>query len=187
MTHYGVIIADPPWNYRNSGCRGAAENEYSTMTLADLKRLPVSGLAATDSVLLMWATWPKLVEAALPLMEAWGFEYVTGFPWIKVREVNMRLDGDVDFTVPYGIGFWVRGATEIVLVGRRGDVKPPDTGYIGLLSPNLRHSRKPSSLYEYAEALDGPYLELFARRRRPGWDVFGNEVEGSIRVEFKEA
>lgn len=181
--NYGVIIADPPWNYNNAGCRGAAENEYRTMTLEELRRLPVASVAAEDCVLLMWATWPKLAEAALPLMSAWGFEYVTGFPWVKIIEVNTKLDGSVDFSVPCGIGFWVRGTTEPVLIGRRGKAKPPGDGYIGLLSPNLRHSRKPDSLYEYAESMPGPYLEMFARRPRPGWSAFGNEIEGSIVLE----
>lgn len=180
IKQYGVIIADPPWDYNHSACEGAAAKEYLTMTLAELQTLPVRELAAKDSVLLLWATWPKLDEACLPLLKAWGFKYVTGFPWVKVTSVATNLWGELEIKVPYGVGFWARGATEPVLIGRCGNVKPPTEGFIGLLSPNLYHSRKPDDLYHYAESLPGPYLELFARRKRPGWDVWGNEMKNSI-------
>lgn len=115
-------------------------------------------------------------------MQSWGFQYVTGFPWVKVTDISRNLWGELEIKVSYGIGFWSRGCTEFVMIGKRGHVKPPDMGFIGLLSPNLFHSRKPDDIYEYAESLLPPYLELFARRSRPGWDVFGNEVENSIEL-----
>ena len=179
---YGVILADPPWNYANAGCRGAAENQYSTMSVADICALPVPDMAAPDSVLLLWCTWPQMQEG-LQVMRAWGFEYVTGFPWVKVTDVSPDLWGALTFSVPYGIGFWARGASEFVLIGKRGNAKPPPNGFIGLLSPNLRHSRKPESLHHYAMSLPGPYLELFARRPFPGWDVWGNQVASSVQLE----
>lgn len=182
MTEYGVILADPPWNYSNSGCRGAAENIYPTMTFNELCQLPIESMAKDDAVLLMWATWPKLEEAAMPLIKAWGFQYVTGFPWVKVTDVSMTLWGKIEIRVPYGVGFWARGATEPLLIARRGKPPPPPNGFIGLLSPNLEHSRKPDNIYHYAESMPGPYLELFARRARPGWDVWGNEVESTVEI-----
>jgi len=172
---YATIIADPPWSYRNAGCRGAAANQYPTMTLKDICALPVANLAAPDSVLLLWATWPQLTEA-MSVIAAWGFKYVTGFPWVKVTSVYADLWGAVQIEVPFGIGFWSRGTSEPLLIARRGKAKPPERDFVGLLSPNLRHSRKPASIYEYAEALPGPRVELFARRSRDGWDVWGNEV-----------
>lgn len=178
--NYQVILADPPWSYNNAGCRGAAANEYSTMSLEELKELPVKNVTAPDCVLLMWATWPKLDEACLPLMKAWGFDYVTAFPWVKVTEVSRTLFGKLEIKVPYGVGFWARGCSELLMIGRRGSPKPPPNGFIGLLSPNLFHSRKPESIYHYAESMNGPYLEMFARRTRPGWDAFGNEVDSII-------
>jgi len=181
VKRYGCIIADPPWSYE-FGLSGSAADEYGVMSLRDLMALPVREIAAPDSILLMWATWPKLNEMCLPLLQSWGFEYVTGFPWIKVDSIQPTLFGGVGFVPHYGVGYWARGATEMVLIGRRGNVSPPDAGFVGLLSPNAYHSRKPDSLYEYAESLPGPYLELFARRPRDGWDVFGNEVEGSIEL-----
>lgn len=169
-TRFGVIVADPPWAYMQFGERkqGAAKAIYNLLDIDELCKIPVADIAAPDSILLLWGTWPKLPEAN-QLMKAWGFEHVTGFPWIK-------LDGN---GVPvYGIGFWVRGCSEFILIGRRGNVSPPRLeGFLGLMSPNLHHSRKPDSLHEYAETLPGPYLEIFARRDRPGWYCFGNQFE----------
>jgi N6-adenosine-specific RNA methylase IME4 len=182
MKRYGVILADPAWSYDNSGCRGAAANQYGTMSNDEIMSLPVRDFAADDCVLLMWATWPKLDEVCLPTLRAWGFRYVTAFPWIKVTDVSHTLWGELNISVPYGVGFWARGASEPLLIGRRGNPKPPPNGFIGLLSPNLYHSRKPDSIYDYAEALPGPYLELFARRTRPGWDAWGNEVASNIEL-----
>ena len=182
MTKYRVILADPPWSYSNSGTRGAAANIYPTMTDAALMALPVAELADDDAVLLLWATWPKLAEACLPIVAAWGFQYVTAFPWVKVTDVSRDLWGELRISVPYGVGFWARGTSEPLLIAKRGNPKPPPNGFIGLLSPNLRHSRKPDSVYECAEAMPGPYLEMFARRPRIGWDAFGNQIDNSIQL-----
>lgn len=176
---YKTILADPPWNYSNAGCRGACENHYSTMAISDICSMPVGELCEDDAVLLLWCTWPQMQEG-MTLMKAWGFEYVTGFPWVKITDVSRTLWDEIEISVPYGIGFWARGCTEFVMIGRRGSAKPPTDGFIGLLSPNLFHSRKPDDIYQYAESLPGPYLELFARRPRDGWSVFGNEVAGGI-------
>lgn len=152
------------------------------MPLATISELPVARLAADDSVLLLWATWPQMTEA-LTVMAAWGFQYVTGFPWIKILgEPRRDLFGELRIKPQYGIGFWVRGCSEPLLIGRRGQAKPPSNGWVGLLSENLQHSRKPDALYDYAESLPGPYLELFARRRRAGWDSWGNEVAATVEV-----
>ena len=182
MTRYRVILADPPWSYNNSGTRGAAANVYPTMTDADILALPVGDMADDDAVLLMWATWPKLAEVCLPAVAAWGFQYVTAFPWVKVTSVSHDLWGELRISVPYGVGFWARGTSEPLLIAKRGNPKPPPNGFIGLLSPNLGHSRKPDSVYEYAEAMPGPYLELFARRSRPGWDAWGNEIDNTATL-----
>ena len=182
MRRYGPILADPPWSYGNAGCRGAAANQYPTMTDAEICALPVADLAAPDCALVMWATWPKLREG-LDAIAAWGFDYVTAFPWVKVNSVSADLFADeIRIGVPYGVGFWARGASEIVMIGKRGSPPPPPNGFIGLLSPNLQHSRKPDSIYEFAETLPAPRLEMFARRPRDGWDVFGDQIAGSIEI-----
>ncbi len=177
MGKYGVIIADPPWNYANAGCRGAAENHYPTMTLNEICALPIGELAADNCALFLWATWPQMVEA-MAVISAWGFEYVTGLPWVKIiGQPSITLWGDLEIKAQYGVGFWIRGASEPLLIARRGKVTPPDNGLVGLLSPNLRHSRKPENIYHIAEAMTGPYLELFAQRPRAGWAAWGNQVK----------
>jgi len=166
---YGVIVADPPWQYRATTGRGIAEDNYDVLTIENLKEMPVDKLALDDCILFLWGTWPMLPEV-LGLIDAWGFTYKTGWPYVKTHK---------DGTIFYGVGRWIRGATEYVLMGIRGDVSPPEEmkNYMGILSPSLDHSRKPDSVHQIAETLPGPYLELFARRTRPGWTVFGNEIE----------
>ncbi len=173
---FSTIIADPPWSYDNTGTRGAAANQYSTMTIGDICDLPIADIANKDAVLLLWGTWPLLPEA-LQVMQAWGFKYVTGFPWVKIHGVpQTTLWGELIIKPRYGVGHWVRGCSEYVFVGRRGKVELPDKDFMGLISENYRHSRKPENLYDFAESLQGPYLEIFARRRRVGWTCIGNEI-----------
>lgn len=174
---FGVIIADPPWDYSNSGVNGAAAKHYRTMKPRELAALPVSFVAADDCLLLLWATWPNLT-VAIELARSWGFKYKTGFPWLKLQD-DPQLDsaGNVRAVKPaYGTGFWVRGCSEPVLLCTRGAIKPAMNGVLGLLSKRFAHSRKPDNLYEVAEAYPGPWLELFARREREGWVSWGNEL-----------
>lgn len=185
MTHNEkprVLIADPPWSYRNGGNRGAAERQYPTMGVDRICALGVSEIVADDCVLFLWATWPQLVEA-MRVIEAWGFTYLTGLPWVKISGLpSIDLWGDLNVKPQYGVGYWVRGCTEPLLIARRGNVSPPDGGFVGLLSENFRHSRKPDNVYHIAEQLPGPYLELFCRRPRPGWLHWGNEHDSTINL-----
>jgi len=180
---YGVILADPPWKYRNAGTRGAAENEYTTMCDLDLKAMPVAQLAAKDCLLACWCTWPML-EEGVDLLKAWEFEFITGFPWIKTQGDPQKSLFDNEWLLKpiYWVGYWMRGCSEFVLLARRGKPKLPEADFVGLLSQNFQHSRKPENLYEYCESVPGPYLELFCRRPREGWDVFGNEIESTPAV-----
>jgi len=183
MKQYGVILADPPWDYAVSHRRGAANNHYTTMGMDELAALPISDLAAPNAVLLLWATWPKLFEGIQSVIESWGFAYVTGFPWIKVTEITRGLfDGQLWIKPQWGTGYWVRGASELVLICKRGSPNFPTNPPIGLLCERVVHSSKPGDLHDYAELFPGPYLELFARRARPGWDVWGNEVHSDIEM-----
>lgn len=181
---YGVIVADPPWRYANTAVQGNVDAQYPTLSVDEICALPVRELAADDSVLLLWVTWPQLREG-LRVVEAWGFEYVTGFPWVKIiGHPSQNLWGEIEVRSQYGVGFWIRGCTEALLIARRGHVSPPSgAGLVGLLSPNLHHSRKPENIYHLAEQLPGPYVELFARRARRGWDNWGNEIETEVRLE----
>ena len=168
---YGVIVADPPWPYDNPKDHDPRMGGYTyqAMMLSEIKAVPVKALATDNAMLFLWGTWPKLLQV-VEVMTAWGFDYITGFPWVKMTASEKPV---------YGIGSWVAGCSEYVLLGRRGNVSPPnvDNRYLGLVGPALGHSRKPDDVHDIAETLPGPYLELFARRTRPGWTVFGNEIE----------
>lgn len=176
---YGVILADPPWEYtqRSSRLNGTTEDHYGTMGIDEIAALPVEDVAADDAVLMLWTTWPFLQDA-FGIMKAWGFEYVTGLPWIKVDSVHTDFDGKANFKPSYGVGFWVRGCSEPILIGRRGKPRIDRTNLVGLLSENAAHSRKPAKVHELAERFGSPRLELFGRRREPGWTVLGNAVDG---------
>jgi N6-adenosine-specific RNA methylase IME4 len=187
MTGYRVLLADPPWRYRNGG-RGAARNHYADMTTEAICALPVPDIVADDAVLYLWSTNPMLPDA-LRVLTAWGFRFKTKFTWLKTLGAPaVDLFGEVRVKPAMGGGFWVRGCSEDVLIATRGKPTPPPPAarLLGLLAPaNVQHSRKPDSIYELCERHSGPYLELFARRRRPGWDAWGNEVEGSISLTYR--
>ena len=175
---YDVLYADPPWSYEWRGFSGAAEDHYPTMPLADICRLPVADIAAKDSVLFLWATFPKL-PYALRVIEAWGFQYKTvAFVWIKQTRKSAAW-----FT---GLGFWTRSNAEICLLATRGSPKRQARNVHQLIvSPVAEHSRKPDEARRRIVALMGdlPRVELFARGAAPaGWDVFGDEAEGSIAL-----
>jgi N6-adenosine-specific RNA methylase IME4 len=182
MKKYRTILADPPWQYRNSGVQGAAEKIYPTMPTDQICDMRVGDIAHKDAVLILWCTWP-LLEDGFKVLNAWGFEYKSGMPWIKIRGTQRTLfDQDVSFQLKTSVGFWVLGCSEPILICKRGNASPPVAKHCGLLSRNIEHSRKPDDIYAYAESFPGPYLELFARRVRDGWDSYGNEVETKTSI-----
>lgn len=185
--HYRAILADPPWQF-NSLWGGrpkkteagypsrAVDAHYDTLTIEQIAALPVGELAAEDCVLFLWTCWPVL-QKSLPIIEAWGFTYKTcAFSWMKADPYRLFADDATPFA---GMGYWTRANTEPCLLATRGrptrraaDVRQ------GIIAPRREHSRKPECVRERIERLvDGPYLELFARSRRPGWESWGNEVE----------
>ena len=140
------------------------------MSLDDVKKLPVAEWAADDSILLLWVTDP-LLEKAFDVIRAWGFTYKTvGFYWVK-----QNRSGSGFFT---GLGFWTRANPEQCLLATRGSPKRKSADVPKLVvSPRREHSRKPDEMYDLIERpADGPYLELFARNSRPGWDAWGTQV-----------
>lgn len=130
---------------------------------------PVSDIAAKDSVMFMWATFPMLPQA-LALMEAWGFTYKTGGAWAKQSKTGAKW--------AFGTGYLFRSASELLLVGTRGKPKWNSRSERNLwIAPVREHSRKPDCVYEMIErAVSGPRLEMFARRHRDGWTAWGDEV-----------
>lgn len=180
---YRVIYADPPWGFKTwSGpekkvaSRGTVA-PYQTMEMSDIAALPVSEWAAEDACLFMWIVWPTLPEA-LKIIEAWGFKYKTcAFTWMKANQYKLfALEEDVYM----GLGYWTRANSEVCLLATRGKISRVDASVRqGIIEPRREHSRKPSCVYDRIEKLvgGGPYLELFARTRRSGWDAWGNQTE----------
>lgn len=179
--HYQVIYADPPWTfatYSHKGKGRSPEAYYDCMSLDEIKALPVADWAADDCVLLLWATDP-LLPTAFDVIQAWGFTYKTvGFYWAKLNKSAPSLiyDERSFFT---GLGFWTRANPEPCLLATRGHPKRRRADVRKLIvSPRREHSRKPDDAYERIEALcEGPYLEMFARAARPGWDRWGTEAD----------
>lgn len=200
MSAYATIVADPPWQYRSSGSHlrnqfgarphsnqaesntAGSESRYGALSVAELKRLPVADVAATDAHMYLWTTNSFLVEAH-ELMEAWGFQQKTVLTWVK-----MRGDGSGPSA---RMGYYFRGATEHVLFGVRGKLRLTTGKAVVpnvLFTPRvLKHSRKPDEFFDLVERVSpGPYLEMFARRPRSGWTVWGDEVAPSL-PEFNAA
>jgi ParB/RepB/Spo0J family partition protein len=169
---YGCIYADPSWRYDNVPMGDVArqnEQHYPSMALDDIKALAVP--AADNCVLFLWATVPLLPEA-IEVMKAWGFTYKSSSTWVKDKA---------------GTGYWVRGIVEHLLIGRRGEVPSPAPGdqFPGVVeAPRRRHSEKPEIFAERIERLfpNVPKLEMFARKARPGWDVWGNEAPAAMEA-----
>jgi len=174
---FGTIVADPPWAYSN-----ASKNEklsgyvtqdgntiYTTLTTQDICDLPIGEHASDDSVLMLWATWPFIPDA-LKVIDSWGFDYVTAIPMVKV---------DSKEEPKYGVGYWFRGCSEVVLIGKRKGGKSYRSNFLGIITPSMTHSRKPEHLYEVGETYPGPRLEVFARGDKAfshGWYTLGNEA-----------
>jgi N6-adenosine-specific RNA methylase IME4 len=182
---YRVLYADPPWRfatYSDKGKGRSAEAHYDCLSIDEIKRFPVAQWMAPDAVLLLWATDP-LLPRALEVIAAWGFTYKTvGFYWVKLNKgaagrlsQEWPLFAERDFFT--GLGFWTRANPEPCLLATRGRPKrrAGDVPKL-LIAPRREHSRKPDETYERIERLlPGPYLELFARRSRPGWDSLGHQ------------
>jgi len=184
---FATIYVDPAWDfttYSDKGKDRSAEKHYSTMTINDICALPVEAVAADDCALFMWATNPRLPDA-FKVGAAWGFEYATiAFVWAKQvasrTQPTMLLDVADDFHWFMGMGYWCRANVELCLLFTRGNPKRLSRSVRQLLiAPVKEHSRKPDEAYERIEKLvGGSYLELFARRTRPGWTSLGNAIDG---------
>jgi N6-adenosine-specific RNA methylase IME4 len=179
---YRVIYADPNWSYANFGAKdhGAAKAHYAGSTVEDICSVPVAKWTHPQgSLLFLWGTWPKLPEA-LKVMNAWGFDYITGLPWVKISPSSGNIRT--------GIGFWFQSTSEVLFVGRRGKAKAPKRGedpVLGLLcgserqfyAPVKEHSAKPLSLQDWIVAkFPGPYLELYARNKIHNWTSWGYDT-----------
>lgn len=163
---FRTIVADPPWRYQDAGCRGAAAGHYPTMSLEKICALAIREHAAQDAHCYLWVTNPMLVEG-FKVLAAWGFEFKTMLTWKKPR---------------LGLGRYYRSQTEHVLFGVRGKLPLHAQDISNFFeAPQGRHSEKPEEFSALVErASPGPYLELFARKQRPGWTCWGAEVEAPV-------
>lgn len=172
---FETLLADPPWRFQNRTGKMAPEHRrlsrYETMTLEDIKALPVPDVCADKAHLYLWVP-NALLQEGLEVMRSWGFTYKTNLVWFKVRK-----DGGPDGR---GVGFYFRNVTELVLFGVRGSRRTLEPGrtQVNLFAERKReHSRKPEGLYRIIEDCSpGPYLELFARHARAGWHQWGDEL-----------
>lgn len=165
---YKTILADPPWEMTLSRMRSKRLSlPYPTMSLAEICDLPVGDLAADDCHLWLWTT-NQVLPKAFDVVAAWGFKYLAPVHWIK----------------PSGLGNWFVHRTQTILFCYRGKLRFNNERY----RPNIfmtgnppRHSQKPDEAFDLIESIsDGPRVELFARRRRPGWSAWGNEVKSDV-------
>lgn len=163
---YVVLYADPPWRYEHAiSDNRQIENQYPTMALDEIAELPIQEIANDDSILFMWGTSPKLVEA-LQVMSAWGFTYRTCMVWVKDR---------------IGMGYYARQQHELLLIGVRGEPptpRPENRPSSVLNAPRGNHSEKPAEMAQLIERMypNAPRVELFCRVSRPGWAVWGNQA-----------
>uniref|UniRef100_A0A6M3JM90 Putative methyltransferase n=3 Tax=viral metagenome TaxID=1070528 RepID=A0A6M3JM90_9ZZZZ len=175
---YQIILADPPWSYRNKKVfskfknklgyvDGGCLNKYPTMSLDEICNLPLGDIADKNSVLFLWATVPLLPEA-FQVLTAWGFKYKTMLTWRKIMSL--------------GMGFWFRGQCEHLILGIKGKIpafRLQESNFIQCKV--LRHSKKPHEFRQLIERATQKMtlqnrIELFARQKTDGWDVWGNEV-----------
>lgn len=175
---YQTIYADPPWQFQNRTGKVAPEHKrlarYETMSLDEIKALPVPSLAGDKAHLYLWVPNAMLPDG-LAVMDAWGFEYKSNIIWEKVRK-----DGQPDGR---GVGFYFRNVTEMLLFGIRKKSAPnrtlaPARSQVNLIRTMKReHSRKPDEIIPIIEACSqAPRIELFARGSRHGWDMWGDQA-----------
>ena len=180
LKKYNIIYADPPWSIQTTsqvpsgrpGCK-----PYVAMRQVDIFDLPVNTIAADDCVLFLWATAPLIPEAIFTI-KTWGFEYKTvGFTWVKR---NKKSDSWF-----WGMGWWTRSNPEYCLMGVKGNPKREAKDIHSVLDNKIQeHSKKPDIVRDKIIALCGnlPRIELFAREKIEGWDVWGDEVDSDIEL-----
>jgi N6-adenosine-specific RNA methylase IME4 len=188
---FDIIVVDPPWAYGSAmtaGKPGSAELQYKTIgnngkeisrrTGAGIQGIinsfPVPLVAASKSALYLWTTNPKL-PFAFAVMEAWGYTYKTTLTWVKTTRTGEVSRG--------GMGWFYRGATEHVLMGTKGGLGIPANRRLPnvIMAPTSGHSVKPNVFYDLIEDCHPglEYLDVFSRRNRPGWTVWGDQINDS--------
>lgn len=174
---YKVIYADPPWSFnfqKRNGLSDTSKNKlYPTMKEQEIIDLPISTLADDDCVLFLWVMNSEL-PLALKCIEKWGFKYKTvAFTWVKTTKNTYHFGG----------GNWTRSNPELCLIATKGKIKRQSASVRNLIISKLReHSRKPDEVRNAIIELVGdlPRIELFARQKVEGWDIWGNELPNDV-------
>jgi len=158
---YKTILADPPWKYGQGWGMGAG-CYYDLMDIKDICNLPVNDIADDNSHLYLWCPNGVLPQG-LKVIKSWGFKFKTIITWVKSRSI---------------IGYYFKGQTEHLLFGVKGKLPPRDRKQVTIIRGKVRnHSRKPDEQYPLIEKVSPlPRIELFARYRRKGWDVWSNRI-----------
>jgi N6-adenosine-specific RNA methylase IME4 len=167
---YRTIVADPPWHYNSAATKADANKHYATMTQEAIEALPVSTLAEASAHLWLWATNGQM-EYAFRVVRAWGFSPLTVVTWCKPGP---------------GVGHYLRNNTEHVIFASRGVPEVPAEKALSTWYqwPRQPHSQKPDAFYDLVEQISpGPRVELFARRHRFFWDVWGNESANTAQLD----
>ena len=175
MKKYQIIYADPPWaEYGGGKIKRGADKHYPLMKTYDICKLKIP--TDNNAHLYLWVTNNKLQDG-LQVMKAWGFEYKTIITWTKDR---------------FGLGQYFRGNTEHCLFGVRGMLPYKLTngkrqeGITGFYAKRTDHSVKPQEMRDMiikvSDRNEYNKLEMFARKKTKGWDVWGNEVESDIQL-----
>lgn len=185
---FKTIVADPPWPY-NDSCPGegrGAEEHYDTLTVPQIKSLGqiANKIAAGHSHLYLWCTNKFLASGvAGEVVESWGFQPKTIITWLKVNEEPDNLpyqrENPVEIRERIGMGHYVRNCTEHIVLGTKGNKRTLENDSPNyFLATRSDHSKKPEKSYDLIEYLsEGPYLNMFARDGREGWEAWGKEVE----------
>jgi len=184
---YKIIYADPPWFYTDKRENPSSDRpkkyggiSYQVMKIDELCNLPIKHIAEKDAILFLWTTMP-LLQKSFKVMNAWGFEYRTcGFVWVKTTTKGIRS----------GLGKYTNSNAELCLIGLNGKYLSRKDKSIKqiVLSPVTNHSKKPSEVRERIVKLYGnlPRIELFARERIEGWDVWGNEAPNQVQCRIED-
>lgn len=188
MFGYDLAMVDPPWPTQMRSEKGEAKSSashYGSMSIEEIKALPVGQLLKRDAFVFLWATWPLLLWGGEPkrhfadadasysppgaCLKAWGLRYVSGGPWLK-RTKNGK--------VAFGTGYRFRSATEPFLLGVNGAPKNSRSERNFIEGLAREHSRKPEEAYAFCERFvpGGTFCEIFSRTSRPGWDTWGLEA-----------
>jgi N6-adenosine-specific RNA methylase IME4 len=198
---YDIILADPPWQYDNQQQNDPARGglTYPYLSMKDLCELPVSNIAADNSLLFCWVTFPKLCDKyyekydPLEMIRAWGFRPLTAaFVWVKTNKNASIPDELEDFDNWYsGLGRYTNSNVEFCIVARRGKALERSAKNVKqlIVAPIGRHSAKPKEQYQRIEALypNKKYIELFARKINPPpshWDATGKDFDGKDIRDF---